>query len=185
VAEVNVKGISLIHLRDFLVAAHGEEGLRAVAGSLSPGVAKALATPAAMAWYPLKDYVEIERAVIGRFYGGDVSQAARIGRHDLEESLNKVYRFLFQFMEPTFLIKRSARLWNTFISGGGIELEQPTPRSARIRLRDLDTLHPVYCHDLSGSFAGALSACGQGHAVVAHTECRFRGGKACVFEGRW
>jgi predicted hydrocarbon binding protein len=54
-----------------------------------------------------------------------------------------------------------------------------------MRVSGLDPIHPIYCHDLRGSFHAALSACGAKNLQVVHTECVLEGKPDCVFDARF
>ena len=184
-AEAKLKGISFVHFHEYLVEMHGEEGLKLISGGVSPRAAKTITQPNAAEWYPLADLVELERAFVDRFHGGDSTRSALIGCYDLERSVGKVYRFLFKFLEPAFLVKRSAKLWSTLVDQGRVEIEELEANRIVMRIHELNPLHAVYCNDIRGSSLGMLQACGVRTGVVEHTECVLDGKPACRFDIHW
>ena len=114
----------------------------------------------------------------------DVAATERFGRYSLEKSIHQVYMVLFRLLQPTFLIKRSAAAWSTFLDHGRLEVEQKGPNAATLRVHGLDPIHEVYCNDLRGAFLASLEACGTRPEVV-HTACVLKGDPAMVFEAKW
>ncbi len=164
---------------------HGEAGLQRVLARLSPEAGKLLRSWNATVWYPLNHIVEIDLAVLNALYGGDTKQGYRIGHFDTSRSVSKVYRFLFRFLEPTFLLKRSAKLWSNYYDRGALTIEQVGEGQALARLSDFDPVHECLCHVLRGAFAGALEVCQARGVTIGHPECVLEGARTCLFEAGW
>jgi len=183
--EPRIKGISLVHLSDFVRAEHGEDAHRELCRSLPGPEAKAFELPSAFDWYPLSQYIAIEKRVLEAQYGGDVKEAWRFGAFDLERALNVVYRIAFRFMSPADGGARSAKLFNTFIDQGAMEVTAQGDKRFLVRFPGLETADEVYCNDLRGSIIGTLRVCKIPEPKVEHVECRQRGGAVCTFEATW
>jgi hypothetical protein len=183
--ETRIKGISMLHMVDYLTEHHGPEAVDRVAAKLSPAAARALKTGTAFEWFTVPTFAEIERCVIAEYYGGDLTQAWRMGKHDMEESMGKVYRFLFKFMSPASLIERSAKVFHTFVEGGRCVIDRVDDREIRATVEGIEPPDEAYCHDLRGSFLGLMSLCGIKEGVVEHDRCRLKGGATCSYRVRW
>lgn len=184
-AEAKLKGVGVIHLTECIKKTYGDEGWRYVLEHVSPQTRQMLQSPLAWEWYPIRQVVEAECAILERFHGGDCKEAFRFGEYSLQQSINHVYRVLFRLLETGFLVKKSAQLWRTFIDQGSLEVEQVAERQLRLRVCGFDPLHPAYCHDLRGGFHASLAACGAKAPEVVHTECVLSGAPACLFEASW
>jgi hypothetical protein len=184
-AVTRIKGISMIHMVDYLKAVHGAGSVDRVAARLSAKSAKALKVGTAFEWFDLPTFVEIERTVIALYYGGDIKEAWRMGKYDMEESMNKVYRFLFRFFSPATLIDRSAKVFHTFVEGGNCAIERVGGTEVRATIEGIEPLDECYCHDLRGSFLGLISLCGLKSGEAEHVTCRLRGDKTCSYHVRW
>ena len=180
-----LKGIGVIHLTECIQKSYGDEGWRHVLEHVSPETRRMLESPVAWEWYPVRQVVEAECAVLERFHGGDCTRAFVFGEYSLQQSIHNVYRVLFRLLETGFLVKKSAQLWRTFIDQGSLQVEQLDSKRIRLRVCDFDPVHPAYCHDLRGSFHASLAACGAKTPEVVHTECVLSGAPACLFEARW
>ncbi|MGC4116657.1 MAG: hypothetical protein QM765_19220 [Myxococcales bacterium] len=184
-AEPHIKGVSFIHLADFLRQEFGEAGFSSVAARLGPGAAKTLSSPFGHEWYPLTHIVEIERALAEVHYGGDYKQIERFGAYDGKRQVGTVYRFMLKLAEPAFLLKLSRKLWRSYMDCGEVAVDNTGPRSAIARISGYDPLHVVHCHDGVGSFRASLEVCGAKDPKVEHVECRLSGKPACVFRLAW
>lgn len=181
--EAHIKGISVLHLNEFVRKTHGDAAFERLAAALPEPAAAVFRHPTASDWVPLAQYIATEVKVLDLLHGGDYSAAFALGKHDLEASIHTIYRFLFLFLEPDF--HRSARLWASYMDHGRLTTVRKGPRAATATLTGLVIPHPVYCHEMRGSLTGSLIACGAKTAEVVHTECMQHGAPACVFEASW
>ncbi len=182
--EVKFKGLTLVHLHEFLLEQFGEEGIQRVQSRLSPLSAEAFLAPSGQAWYPLAMDAEIEAAAIDELYGGDYSQAARWGRYDARRQVGWLYRYLFRMLRPAQVLDKAATLWKGTMSHGTCEVVPAGPREVLVTLSGYDQLHRVLCYNWQGSFLGVLEACGVRGQVV-HEACRFDGAPACAYRLSW
>ncbi|MGC4118684.1 MAG: DUF2378 family protein [Myxococcales bacterium] len=182
--EVKTKGVTLVHLRQYVVERFGEEGLARVAAALPPAQAQLLQSPFAHEWYPNRDHAQIEAKVMEVLFGG-ISKARDFGYYDASLTVGFVYRVLLRVLDPGLLVKKSATLWKLMMSGGKCEVEVTSPTSCKVKLSGYDQHHEVLCYDWIGSFQGSLETCGAKQVQVAHPECRFHGAAHCLYEVRW
>ena len=185
--EPRVKGILPIHLNSYLVAHHGEAGLQQVCAQLSAAAAQMVKSPVAHEWYPHRDFLEAEETITRLLYAGDLSQAWRFGHFNMEESVNRVYRFLFRFLSPELLVQKSAKLWSTLMDQGQLTTESLGPRSIAVQVGGFVPGKPVWCHEMRGGLLGALAVCSipEAQRRVTETACAFKGAAGCRFEIRW
>jgi hypothetical protein len=184
-AETSIKGVSFIHMNEFLRLQFGEDGFKKVMGAISPDAAKVLDSPYGHEWYPFRHIVEIERTLADTFYAGDYSKLAEFGHFDGLRQVGKVYRFLLRMLEPSFLIKQGNKMWRSYMNGGDLQCEIPGPKQFIARLTGYDPLHVAHCWENVGSFRASMEVCGAKQTQVEHTECRLKGAPACVYLGKW
>lgn len=183
--ETRIKGVSLVNLAEFVLAHHGEEGMRKVERALPPDAAKVFATAVAFEWYPLRTMIAIEAQIMDAFYGGDYTQGWRLGSFDMERNLSTIYKVLFRFLSPADVVARSGKVFHTFVDQGAVEVIEHDPRRFTVRFPGLHTQHPVYCHDLLGSLRGTLAACGVKSPDIVHSACCLQGAPACTYDVSW
>ncbi len=185
--QAKVKGILAMHLNSYLVSLHGEEGLAQVCAQLRPQVAHLIRSPIAHEWYPHLDFLEVEEAITQVHFGGDITQAWRFGHFNMEQSVHRVYRFLFRLLSPEHLLKKSAKLWGTFMDQGTMKAESLGPRAVALEIEGFVPAKPVWCHEMRGALLGALEVCSipEAQGRVVETCCAFKGAKRCRFEVSW
>jgi hypothetical protein len=178
----NVKGIALLHRRDFVVERFGEEGLKTVVAGLSAETARLLSIACASEWYPLQTIVDVDLSIVAAFFKGDFSAAAQMGFYDMDRAVKVVYRLMFRFLGPEVLISKQAALWGRMLDQGALEIGESKPGSMQIRIVGLNPLHEVRCHSFSGAFSGALAAAGRKNVTTRHLECVLKGAPACLYQ---
>lgn len=183
--QIKIKGLSMVHMHQFLVERFGEEGLGRVLAALPPEQAQFLRSPKAKEWYPLRNHALIEAKVMEVLYGGDLSRSKEFARYDAALQIGNVFKLLLRVLDPGFLIKKSGSLWSQSMSGGRCEVESTGPSSCRMKLSGYDQVHEVMCHDWQGTVEGMLTVCGAKETTVTHPECRFHGAPHCLYEIRW
>jgi hypothetical protein len=119
------------------------------------------------------------------FHNGDYSKADLLGIDNLQRSIVGVYRIIVRFLEPDFLIRKSARLWTTFVSEGSIEVERTGSKALTLRVVGLRSPHVAWCHNMRGSWEGALLACNARSPAIQHVTCVLDGAPECTYSIAW
>ncbi|MGC4116656.1 MAG: hypothetical protein QM765_19215 [Myxococcales bacterium] len=184
-AEVRIKGVSFIHMNDFLRQEFEEAGHAKVVAALKPDVAKTLASAFGHEWYPFAHMVDVERAVAQAHFGGDATQIERFGFYDGTRQVGTIYRFLLRLLEPAFLLKQGNKIWRSYMNCGDLATESTGPRSCLVRLSGYDPLDRTHCFENVGAFKASLMVCGSKTPKVEHVECRLEGKPACVYHASW
>jgi len=184
-AETRLKGIVLVHFRDYVIEKHGEKILDELLAGLSPEASKLLNSPAGYEWYPLKPVVEIEHAIVKRLFGGDLTQIAELGRYDMIEAISKIYRILFRFIDPATIVSVSGKLWSKFHDQGSLTAERVGPREVLVRVQGHQPLDVIHCHEVRGGLLGCFSVCNLPKGRADHLECVLQGAPACLYRLTW
>jgi hypothetical protein len=103
----------------------------------------------------------------------------------VKKSVTGIYRVIVLLLEPEYLLRKSVRLWSTFVDTGSLQLERLAARRVRVSIQGLRTPHPAWCHSVGGSFVGVLRACNAGASRAVHDACSARGAPHCTFEVTW
>jgi len=179
-----IKGLSLMHLNDYMRETHGEEGYHRLLAALPPNVAETLKGAFGHEWYPLATLVECEKTFVDMFHGGDVTKTALFGKYDCARQIG-IYRVVLRHLNTDFLVKRGPLIWKNYMDSGECVSRETGDRIFEITLSGYDPMHRVHCYDAAGSFQGAVEVCGGKSVRVEHPTCRLEGGKACVYVCRW
>ena len=180
------KGISFRHLSDFVRSRFGEEGWLTVYGDLKPQSREVFSRPLlASAWYPYFAYAELLDIIVQRFFGGNIERAREVGAHDLEKSLNTVYRMLYKAGSPAFLIRMSSLLWRSYFNVGRMVVEDSGRGFARVRIEGFTPPLEAICWDIFGGMCRGLELSGASDIKATHSECPLKGGAVMRYEATW
>ena len=180
------KGVSFLHLREFVHQRFGDKAWDQVLAGLSPESHKIMSGQILVSgWYPYSAYVEAEKIVVQRFLGGDVRLAREIGAYDLEAGLNNVYRAFYRIGSPKFIIRMSALLWRQYFNLGKMVIEESGPGHATARIDDFVPPDEACCWDILGSIIRGLELSGAKSINASHPACPLKGDASMKYEAHW
>jgi hypothetical protein len=104
IASPKIKGISFINRHDFVVERFGEDGLARVLAAVKPDTAHALRTSSAVDWFPLEMLVELDLAIVGCLFAGDLSKARIIGEYNVNKAVSRIYRPLMRLLDAVCVL---------------------------------------------------------------------------------
>jgi len=180
------KGISFLHLAQFVRSRFGEQAWLEILGDLKPPAREVFrGVLLASGWYPYSTYAEALDLIVRRHLGGKPEAAREIGANDLESSLNTVYRFLYRAGSPAFIIRMSSLLWRNYFNVGRMVVEESGREHARVRIEGFLPPTKAVCWDIFGSMCRGLELSGATAIDAGHTECPLEGGTVMRYEATW
>lgn len=184
--RILAKGVTFIHLADFVRKRFGEDAWLQVFGDLKPD-AREIFTGSLLAsgWYPYDAYAEALDLIVRRHLGGKPEAARDIGANDLEQSLNTVYRFLYRAGSPAFIIRMSSLLWRSYFNAGRMVVVESGKEHARVRIEEFMPPSKAVCWDIFGSICRGLELSGARVVDARHTECPLKGDAVLGYEATW
>src|SRR5207249_3995416 len=99
-ASALLKGLSLLHVRNFVTDRFGPEAWTQLTGSLTPDDRRVLASAVATGWYELALYARLLNAMDRQFGAGDRKLVMESARYQAEKDLNVVFRVFFGWRIP-------------------------------------------------------------------------------------
>jgi predicted hydrocarbon binding protein len=184
--EYQVKGNLIAARPRYVREKWGEAGLRDVASRLSPE-ARALFESSILpfTWHPFPVMAAIDAALLDGPMGSDAARMQEFGATIARYDLPTLYKVLFKLGTPSFILKRVAVVYGTYIKGGEMTPLEVTASSARIRLSK-GALPLYFCaYGVTGWFTAAVEMSG-GKDVRAHqSRCVHEGASACEWEASW
>ena len=184
--EILGKGLSFLHLSDFVRARFGDEAWLRIYGDLKPQSREIFSRQIlASAWYSYEAYAEALDLIVQRFFGGKIESARAVGAYDLEASLNTVYRMLYRAGSPAFIIRMSSLLWRSYFNVGTMVVEESGRGFASVRIEEFTPPSQAVCWDIFGSMCRGLELSGAQSVKAAHTACPARGGDVMRYEATW
>jgi len=184
-----VKGVLLVHLREYVIEHHGAEVWDALTPRLAvadPGVWQGLILSSS--WYPVRVWNHAFSAFLtGR--SDARAELRQIAHFVSERDLSTVFRMLLRIAPPEFVLSRLGALWSRYFDMGSM---RPTKLGPRHWEAVLDA--PVgedaapgelTCMGISGWIERALERTGTRNARIVQTHCRFRGAAHCDYDLTW
>jgi uncharacterized protein (TIGR02265 family) len=107
----------------------------------------------------------------------------RAGMAEVADSVG-LYRFLVIVLTPNALLAKASNTWSSVHNTGKMLVENQTPGSARIRLRDFAS-EPAHCARLTGWFVRLSEMTGAKNVRITHDECLTRGARDCSWDLQW
>ncbi len=180
-----VKGTLLGARRRYVLERWGQAALDDVVSRLSePDRGPVLSPVLPFAWYPMRTLMEIDRAIVLGPMKGDVREMKHFGSTIARYDLPTVYKMLFKFGTPAFVIKRVSIPYGQYFKGGTMRGESRAPNTAAVTM---EGVFPEYlCKwGVSGWFTAAIELSGGQDVEVTEVDCIHQGRAACRWEARW
>lgn len=186
ICEKQVKGLGFEGRNRVIRQQFGDDGLVALADSLSPSSRKLLLEPPlASSWAPFEAMMEIEVAMIRELYAGDPSRHAEISANLARDDLPSLYKFVIRLGGPKKVLKRLAIAFASRVRPGSMDSELLGPREGRATIHDC-ALPFYFCeHGLPAWATVALTLAGERDPKVEQVQCRHFGAETCEYRVSW
>ena len=181
-----VKGTGLLGLLGFVKNTFGgAEYVRWLDG-LSPE-ARQLAERSISAsdWYSGPLSLEMRRAIIDRFFGGDISGIRALGRYSGEQGLKGIYRLAIKVGSPSWVVGRLSIVFGSYFRPGEAFLVVNEPKHIIAELRDFPDRSGIMEHVFCGFIEVALELSGAKDVQVNVVKSLVDSPNAAQVEMRW
>jgi len=189
-ATAQVKGVLLVHLREFVVETHDlptwkelEQRLRAIDPEVWTGLMLV------SSWYPIGAWNRAFQIVISSGGTDPGSELRRLAHFISERDLNTVFKMLLRLAHPESVLSRASSLWSRYFDVGSLSAKQRGPRSWEVNLEAPvgENAGPgeLTCHGVCGWLERAIELTGIKHSHIAHARCRFNGATQCSIDVTW
>jgi hypothetical protein len=185
-ARHQVKGNLLAARPRYVRERWGEDGIRRVAALLAAEVRPVLdAEILPFIWYPLDQLAAVDRAIIEGPMNGDATQMKEFGATIARYDLSTIYKVLFKVGSPAFVIRRVNVAYSTYIRGGIMRGETPSPSQATVTF--VNGTFPMYLcrYGVAGWLTAAIELSGGRAVQVSEVDCVHDGAMQCRLQARW
>lgn len=179
-----VKGVMMRAHVGWVRDEQGEQGIRALLDQLPDEMKKQVESPLASLWYPFATLVEVDRAIVNRWGGGNPEFVRVLGRHSAKTGLSTTYK-LFKRESLHEFFERSAPLHSQFQDFGGVRFEDLAEHKIRMIHFDYACYSPIYCESALGYYEEIVLLHGDHATSIRETECQTLGADTCSFEIEW
>jgi len=117
--RANLKAASLINNIELARALLGPEKLDALVATLPPETRALFARPLlALEWIPADDWLPFQTALLERAFKNDEVAFRQLVHKVCARDFNTFYKVLMKLASPSYVIERTARLWQTYNDSG-------------------------------------------------------------------
>jgi hypothetical protein len=164
----------------------GADALEQVAAGVGEDARRILAEDVLpFRWYPLALMVEIDQAIVEGPMRGDVTRMKAFGSEIARYDLSTLYKMLFRFGTPAFVVKRLGIAYATYIDGGRIRVDVPKPKHVQVELHDAALPKYLCTHGICGWITAALELSRASDVHIVESMCAHDGAPHCRWEGHW
>lgn len=120
-----LKGVSFHLLMDFVREVLGEGVLEELIEGLSHEAKETFSSQINPGeWYPLDHFDELEKAILDRFFRGELKYARRVASFTMERAYQDIYRLAFvEIKKPEDALRAIEQLWTLYNKPGQIKIE--------------------------------------------------------------
>ena len=159
---VEIKGSVVGDSIRIIKARYGEEAYASILGHLRPEARTKFDRGSVMPmdWYMLDDFVEFLEMDLKVTANGNEKELIRRSEELIGQQLAGIYKAFIKLGSPGFLLSRLAIVNQTYFRGVSVELEQPSPGNAIVRLTGFEKQHRLIGFTILGFYQEALNASG-------------------------
>jgi hypothetical protein len=180
--DIRIRGSAIAPIHPFVLKLLGPEGWKRCVETLTPAQRALLDQPLiATNWYPF----ELALAIIDWLdqHGGP-GVLRQFAIYNLDFATSFVFRAIFKFGTPEFMIARSDQVWKKFYSRGRMVCDVSTHR-ARIELHDFPRLTANYERLLTHCMEAVLLKAGARRVQAQQLRSIVKGEPCCEFAYAW
>lgn len=165
IASANGPSIKGSGFNSYVLAASesiGPSALAAVTAALLPETAALLQhPPLAVSQIPIATYVDFTEALLLHGLKNNERELRRVGRIQLRNDLNGIYRLFIRMASPDYIITRAAQVYSTYWRNNGrIRTEKPSAKAVHVFYEDVPQIKSYFWELQSGAIQSALETCG-------------------------
>jgi hypothetical protein len=182
-----VKG-NLVSARSWYVREHYGDEMHARLAAALPAPARAMleTPPLPMAWCPMGEMMDIDRAILEVAMDGDFAKMKHFGGAIAKHDLPTLYKVLFKVGTPAFVMRRIGVAGSAYLRGMTLGGATPDGHHAIVTLSDQPMPYYFCAFGVSGWFQAAVELSGGRNVHVKHASCRHaRKGEECVWNVAW
>lgn len=182
-----VKGTSLIYIKDFVTKNYGQESTRKWIEALSPEAKSAYSKII----FP-QDLLEMDtyytkplQMISEMFCNGDISFAIELGKFSAEAALNSIYKFFLKFGSPLYICKKAGQVWSTFFIPCMVEFGETRDKHVEFRITKLDGMNKIIENVMLGANQRGMELSGAKNLKLTIEKSMLKGDPYTEFVVEW
>lgn len=135
-------------------------------------------------WYSFADLIEVDRAIVKIFGGGDPAVLREVGAYSARSNLTGVYK-AYRANSIHEFFDNGARLHSKFQDFGTAAYVMTSRLSGQMVHSGYCSFSPLFCESAIGFYRESLLLHRAVSVQVDETTCQCRGARSCTFDLRW
>ena len=181
----NMKGASIIAIREYIREHYGEEGLARVLAALSAEDAGLCRRDQAVNRIPAALVRRLYQAAIHTVGGGTLDFCRQVGAAVAIKDMPRFFRYTLAKTNPVAIFRFMGVVWRLYYDSGKFNVVKNEAGYVVLEIRDFQDACDEICSDICGYCEAILGLFKLKNPRVTHTSCLSHGAAVCVFEGRW
>lgn len=135
-------------------------------------------------WFPFSDLIEVDRAIVKVFGGGDPAVLREVGAYSARSNLTGIFK-AFRASSIHEFFDNGALLHAKFQDFGEAAYVMTSRTSGEMIHSGYRSYSPLFCQSALGYYRESLLLHGAASPQVDETTCQCRGARSCTFALRW
>ncbi len=117
--------------------------------------------PIATSWLPFPRIVPLYEGAHRDLFGGSDEQVFDLGRRQMRDDLNTLYRIFMRVASPQFVVERATQIWGTYLRDAGhIAVTRNEDRLIEVLADGYPAMSPTMWHYVRGMIHGTVELTG-------------------------
>jgi hypothetical protein len=184
---MEIKGIAVIAIRDFVKTKYGDKFPVWLNGLHEDSRTIFSSAIDSTRWYSVNTAVIGPTKKIGElFYGNDIKNAAwECGRYSAEKGLSGIYKLFVKASTPSFIVSRASYVFERYYQPCKLKTTAANSKLAVLCLSDIENPEAIVEYRIAGWIEKALEISGCSGISVEITRSLTRGDEFTEFTSRW
>ena len=181
---MEVKGVALKNSFDWVVEQHGKESWKKIIEDIPKDSQQYISDGIIFSseWYPLKVYIDINKAIINKYGDGNHKIIYEIAKEGAMKNMNSVYKIFMKIASPAYVTKKAAAIYSQFYTFGKMKVHTSEPNRAVLHLEGVPN-EPIFFERISGYMSGVLELTKVKNVKLTYEYDKNK--KCVIFEGSW
>ena len=185
--NATVRGIIIAGIKSYIINTYGIDVFKNILDKMEPKNRQLLERNRIEALSFSADFLKNYAAIIAEVIPpkGNLSGMSETVRGTAHTHLNLAMTIFLKIGSPGFIVQHFPQIWKYFFNQGELFVENATGNAIEVVLKNNENYGEGVCHGSIGWMQGAIEKSGGRNVQASHTECRFHGGKKCLFKFSW
>jgi len=185
----NVKGLVFSVCRDYLQKRYSKEEILKMRDIIGDAAFDVFLNHTDKMFYPLEYYIKVNQAIVELFGDNDIEIIKKIGRYGADMAVRGIFKMLFSFGSPEFIIKRATLAFDKYFDTASLYVTGANSNTVVLELKGFEEVErdqiKYICKRIEGWIERSLEISSGKEAKTVQKTCMGNGDPTCKFIGKW